>query len=223
MERIAKLMARSGVCSRRDAEKMIAEGRVAYNKEIILNPAMKFENTVGILVDGKPISIKETKLWLYHKPVGLVVSHKDEENKETVFDYLPIKERVISVGRLDKNTSGLLLLTNDGELARKFELPSNNFTRVYRVKVHGILNFEGFKNFLSKPFEIDGVKYRPFIVELEGSLKLNHWLNISITEGKNREIRRVMAYFDLKIAKLIRIQYGDYKLGNLKEGEVRLV
>ncbi len=222
-ERIAKIIARSGICSRRDAEKLIADGRVKYKKELVLNPAMKFEDTVGILVDGKPIAIQKAKLWLYHKPVGLVVSHKDEENKKTIFDTLPIEERVISVGRLDKNTSGLLLLTNDGELARRFELPSNNFIRIYKVRVHGVLNFNKFKNFVSKAFEIEGVHYRPMGVELESSSGMNHWLKLSITEGKNREIRKIIACFDLKIAKLIRVQYGEFKLGMLKEGQVTQV
>ena len=215
-ERIAKLIARSGACSRRDAEKIIAEGRVTHNGKIIETPALKFPNLEGIEIDGAKLTIKESKLWLYHKPVGLVVSHQDEYDRQTVFDNLPIKERVISVGRLDRNTSGLLLLTNDGAISRELELPSNNFKRVYMVRVYGHINFDKMKQELSKPLEIDGITYRPVGLDLEYSGPYNHWLKLTISEGKNREIRKIMEYFDLQVNKLIRIKYGPYELGDLK-------
>lgn len=219
-ERIAKIIARAGICSRRDAEKLIAQGRVTYKGEIIDSPAMKFESEKDILIDGKKIEIKKSKLWLYHKPVGLVVSHYDENERNIVFDHLPIKERVISVGRLDKNTSGLLLLTNDGELARELELPKNNYQRVYLVRVYGMIDFARMRNRLKNSIEIDGIVYKPIDVELQKSLGLNHWLRITITEGKNREIRNIINYFDLRISRLMRIEYGPFQLGDLKEGEV---
>ncbi len=219
-ERIAKIIARAGICSRRDAERLITQGRVTYKGEIIDSPAMKFESTKDILIDGKKIEIKKTKLWLYHKPVGLVVSHYDENERNIVFDHLPLKERVISVGRLDKNTSGLLLLTNDGELARELELPKNNYQRVYLVRVYGMIDFGRMRNRLKSSIEIDGVVYKPIELELQKSLGLNHWLRITITEGKNREIRNIINYFDLKISRLMRIEYGPFQLGDLKEGEV---
>lgn len=220
-ERIAKIIARSGICSRRDAEKLIAQGQVSYFGKIIDNPALKFPSTEGILVNGNRLEKPNSKLWIYHKPVGLVVSHNDEQGRETIFDYLPIKERVISIGRLDKNTSGLLLLTNDGTLARKLELPQNNFERVYRVRVYGYINLTKMINILSKPITIDNVIYRPVKIELENSSSNNHWLRLTIQEGKNREIRKILQYFDLKISKLTRIQYGPFKLGNLTINQVQ--
>ncbi len=217
-ERIAKLIARAGICSRRDAERLISEGRVTYKGKVIDTPAVKFTSVQGIAVDGRALETKHSKLWLYHKPVGLVVSHQDEQGRETIFDHLPIRERVISVGRLDKNTSGLLLLTNDGGLARELELPQNNFQRVYMVRVYGHLDFLQLKQLLTKPITIDGITYRPIKMELEHSGANNHWLRLTISEGKNREIRRIFEHFDLQINKLIRIQYGPFELGNLELG-----
>lgn len=219
-ERIAKIIARSGVCSRRDAERLIYEGRVTYKNEVIDTPALKFTGTEGIEVDGYPLEKRKSKLWVYHKPIGLVVSHYDEQGRETIFDYIDIDERVISVGRLDKNTSGLLLLTNDGELARQLELPKNNFKRTYMVRVYGKLDFPKMKKELSEEITIDGVVYRPVEIELEQSGAYNHWLCLTISEGKNREIRKILEYFDLGISKLIRIQYGPFELSNLELGQV---
>jgi len=220
-ERIAKLIAGAGICSRRAAEKLIEEGRVTYRGKIIESPAEKFSSVSEIKVDGKPFKEKEiTKLWLYHKPVGLVVSHNDEQGRETVFDHIPLKERVISIGRLDKNTSGLLLLTNDGELARKLELPKNKFERTYRVRVFGNLNFSHLKNSLAKGITIEGIHYAAVKAELEASNANNHWLYLTITEGKNREIRNILNHFNLRISKLIRVQYGPFYLSNLQLGRV---
>ena len=220
MDRIAKLIARSGLCSRRDAEALINEGRVTHKSSLVETCGFKCEDIEHIKVDGKSLKKSPTKLWLYHKPVGLVVTHKDEQGRESIFDHLNLKERVISVGRLDKNTSGLLLLTNDGELARKLELPSNQFERVYKVRVFGRVNFNLMKETLSKPLTIDGVTYQPVEIELDQSNPSNSWIYLTISEGKNREIRRIMEYFGLKISRLIRIQYGPYKLANLSLEEI---
>ena len=217
-ERIAKLIARAGICSRRDAERLIADGRVTYKGKLVETPATKFVGMKDIAVDGQLLEKKQSKLWVYHKPVGLVVSHQDEQGRETIFDYLPINERVISVGRLDKNTSGLLLLTNDGGVARQLELPQNNFLRVYMVRVYGHLDFPQLKKILSNPITIDGITYRPVKMELEHSGANNHWLRLTISEGKNREIRRIFEYFDLQINRLVRIQYGPFELANLEVG-----
>lgn len=218
-DRIAKLIARAGVCSRRDAERLIAEGRVTHKGIVIETPAMKFSSVKDIAVDGRALEKKRSKLWLYHKPVGLVVTHQDEQGRDTIFDHLPISERVISVGRLDKNTSGLLLLTNDGSLSRQLELPQNNFQRVYMVRVYGYLDFQSLKQTLSQSITIDGITYRPIKMELEHSGANNHWLRLTINEGKNREIRRILDYFDLRINRLVRIQYGPFDLGNLALGD----
>jgi 23S rRNA pseudouridine2605 synthase len=219
-ERIAKIIARAGVCSRRDAEKLIAEGRVTYQGKIIETPALKFTGVQDIEVDGYPLEKPVSKLWVYHKPIGLVVSHQDEQGRETIFDYLPIRERVISVGRLDKNTSGLLLLTNDGAIARELELPKNNFERIYMVRVYGHLDFPKIQKTLAQTLTIDGITYRPIKIELEQSGANNHWLRLTISEGKNREIRKILEHFDLQISKLIRIQYGPFELANLELGAV---
>lgn len=220
-ERIAKLIAAAGICSRRDAEKLIAQGKVTYNNKIIDSPACKFAKVDGICVNGKPLKSKSTsKLWIYHKPVGLVVSHKDEQGRTTVFDQIPLKERVISVGRLDKNTSGLLLLTNDGSIARELELPKNKFERTYRVRVFGKMNFLSMQKKLANGITIDNINYGPVKLELEKSSSLNHYLYITICEGKNREVRKILSHFDLKISKLERIQYGPFFLGNLQPGRV---
>ena len=220
MERIAKLIARSGACSRRDAEKIISEGRVSHNGETVNTPASKFENLDGIKIDNVALKKASSRLWLYHKPFGLIVSHQDDLGRPTIFDNIPLSERVISVGRLDKNTSGLLLLTNDGEIARQLELPSNNFKRIYMVRVYGHLHFDEMKEILAKGITLDGTIYRPVIIELEDSRATNHWLRITISEGKNREIRKILDYFDLRISKLIRIQYGPFTLDDLKLNSV---
>ena len=223
-ERIAKKMADAGLCSRREAERWILAGRVSVNGQKLETPAFVVGTEDKILVDGKPLKLKEkTRVWLYCKPVGLVTTYKDPQGRPTVFEKLPKSlPRVISVGRLDLNSEGLLLLTNDGEWARKMELPSSHLERTYRVRVHGALTGEILSR-LSKGVKIDGIQYAPAKVVVEKRQGTNTWIQMTLTEGKNREIRRLMAFFGLEVAKLIRISYGPYELGNLKNGEVKEV
>ena len=227
-ERIAKVMARAGLCSRRDAERWIAEGRVSVNGEILKTPACVVTEQDEIVVNGKPIKSKEqTKLYLYHKPVGLVTTHKDEMGRSTIFQNLPSNlPRVISVGRLDLNTEGLLLLTNDGELSRYLELPTTGWKRKYRVRVHGIIDSKKLDG-LKKGIVVDGVSYRSIIAEIDEEAKeksgANTWLNITLKEGKNREIRKVMEALGLRVNRLIRVSYGPFQLGTMTPGSVQEV
>lgn len=221
-ERLAKFMARSGVCSRRDAEKLIEQKRVTVNGEIIDTPAFNVEGTEKILLDGEKLpEIEQTRLWLYHKPAGLLTTHKDTEARATVFDHLPAGlPRVISVGRLDLNSEGLLLLTNNGELSRKLELPENGWSRRYKVRVHGVVNKKKLSE-LADGTVIDGINYGPVKAELESQNGTNSWLIVTLNEGKNREIRKLMKSIGLEVARLIRLSYGPFQLGCLKKGEVR--
>lgn len=224
VERLAKFMARSGVCSRRDAEELIKQKRVTVNGEIIDTPAYNVEGTEKILLDGEKLpEIEQTRLWLYHKPAGLLTTHKDTEARATVFEHLPIGlPRVISVGRLDLNSEGLLLLTNNGELSRKLELPENGWSRRYKVRVHGFVNKNKLAD-LAKGATVDGINYGPVKVELESQNGTNSWLVVTLSEGKNREIRKLMKSIGLEVARLIRLSYGPFQLGSLKKGEVREV
>ena len=221
-ERIAKFMARSGACSRREAEKLIEQKRVTVNGEIVESPALKVEGNENIRIDGEKLPQKDiTRLWLYHKPVGLLTTHKDTQDRATVFDNLPSDlPRVISVGRLDLNSEGLLLLTNNGELSRKLELPNNGWVRRYKVKVHGFIDENKIAS-LAKGISVDGVDYGPIKVEIENKSGTNAWLVVSLSEGKNREVRRVMKAIGLDVARLIRLSYGPFQLGSLKRGEVK--
>ena len=221
-ERIAKVMARAGLCSRREAEQMIAAGRVAVDGQILTSPALNVGPDATITLDGKPILAAEpTKLWLYHKPRGLVTTHRDPEGRPTVFAHLPKSlPRVISVGRLDFNSEGLLLLTNDGALARRLELPSTAWTRRYRVRVHGHPSPDSLTR-LRQGVSVDGVRYGPIEVRLDSQKASNAWLTVSLREGKNREVRIVLAHIGLTVSRLIRIAYGPFQLGTLAEGEVR--
>lgn len=223
-ERLAKFMARSGVCSRRDAEELIKQKRVTVNGEIIDTPAYNVEGTEKILLDGEKLpEIEQTRLWLYHKPAGLLTTHKDTEARATVFEHLPIGlPRVISVGRLDLNSEGLLLLTNNGELSRKLELPENGWSRRYKVRVHGFVNKNKLAD-LAKGATVDGINYGPVKVELESQNGTNSWLVVTLSEGKNREIRKLMKSIGLEVARLVRLSYGPFQLGSLKKGEVREV
>lgn len=220
-QRIAKAMARAGLCSRREAERWIEEGRVTVNDQKIDSPAINIGPDDTVLVDGKPLPAQEpTRLWCYHKPVGLVTSARDEKGRATVFDNLPKSmPRVISIGRLDLNSEGLLLLTNDGELARRLELPKTGWKRKYRVRVRGRINEEKLAA-LKDGVTIDGVHYDRIDAELERQQGSNAWLAITLREGKNREIRRVMDHLGYSVNRLIRVAYGPFNLGQLARGEV---
>jgi 23S rRNA pseudouridine2605 synthase len=220
-QRIAKVIARAGVCSRRDAERLIAEGRVTVNGTRVATPAIKIKPEDQIEVDGKALpEHQQTRLWRYHKPPGLIVSHRDPKRRPTIFDALPkTLPRVVSVGRLDLNSEGLLLLTNDGELERKLELPATGWTRRYRVRVHGNVNERALTE-LKKGVAIDGLRYGSIEASLERRQGGNAWLAFSMKEGKNREIKRVCEHLSLQVNRLIRISYGPFQLGDLKRGEI---
>jgi len=220
-ERIAKVIARAGVCSRRDAEKLIAEGRVALNGEKITTPALRVDEDALITIDGQPVPTAEpTRLWRYHKPTGLVTSHRDPKGRPTVFANLPKNlPRVVSVGRLDINSEGLLLLTNDGELARKLEMPSEGWVRRYRARLFGKVSQADLDR-LANGATVDGVRYGPVTAELERAKGPYAWANISLKEGKNREVKRLMEHLGLKVARLIRVSFGPFHLGNLEQNAV---
>jgi len=223
-DRIAKVLARAGVCSRREAERWIADGRVAVDNVVLTTPAFLVTEKSLIVVDGKPIRDTEpTRVWRYHKPIGLLTTHNDPQGRQTVFDTLPpALGRVISVGRLDYNSEGLLLLTNDGGLARKLEMPSTAWTRRYRVRVHGRPLDEDLAK-LARGITIDGVRYGSIEAELDRQQGSNAWVTLAINEGKNREIRKVMEHLGWPVTRLIRVAYGPFQLGNLEEGRVEEV
>ena len=220
-QRIAKVIARAGVCSRRAAEVLIESGKVTVNGTKITSPALNVTASDIITVDGKPIEkAEEIRIWRYHKPAGLITSYKDTSGRPTVFANLPRSlPRVISVGRLDFNSEGLLLLTNDGEAARFMESPSTGWKRKYRVRVHGEITPEIIGR-LKKGIHIDGIKYGSAELTVEKKQGTNTWASVTITEGKNREIRKMMEFFGLSVTRLIRISYGAFQLGNLGKGEV---
>ncbi|MBN9412558.1 MAG: rRNA pseudouridine synthase [Candidatus Paracaedimonas acanthamoebae] len=221
-ERIAKLMARSGLCSRREAERWIESGRVQLNGTLLDSPAITVSEQDVIVVDGKPLPSKKSScLWLYHKPKGLITSHNDPENRPTIFEALPKDlPRVISVGRLDRMTEGLLLLTNDGELARKLELPSTHLKRVYHVRVYGHLQESKLKE-IAKGITFEGIHYQGADVTILKRSGLNTWLEVAIFEGKNREVRNLMTHLNVQVSRLIRVAYGPYSLGDLAVGQVK--
>ncbi|MBT3305214.1 MAG: rRNA pseudouridine synthase [Alphaproteobacteria bacterium] len=218
-ERIAKVMARAGLCSRREAERWIVEGRVRVDGKILTSPALTVTPDNTVVVDGKPLPGKaQTRLWRYHKPPGLVTSHSDPQGRATVFERIPKSlGRVISVGRLDLNSEGLLLLTNDGELARRLELPETGWTRRYRVRVHGHVN-EAKLEELGGGVTVSGEVYGPIKAVLDKQQGANAWLTVSLQEGRNREIRKVMEHLGLDVNRLIRVAYGAFQLGQLQRG-----
>ncbi|MBV9531022.1 MAG: pseudouridine synthase, partial [Bradyrhizobium sp.] len=223
-ERIAKVLARAGLSSRRDAEEWIVQRRVSVNGRIINSPALDVTSNDVIAVDGNPLPLRQrTRLFLYHKPRGLLTTHADPEGRATVFANLPEGlPRLISVGRLDFNTEGLLLLTNDGGLARVLELPETAWLRRYRVRAHGEVR-QARLDELKNGIEVGGIKYGPIYAALERDQGSNVWLVFAIREGKNREVRNVLSHLGLEVNRLIRISYGPFQLGELAEGEVEEV
>ena len=226
-ERIAKLMARAGLCSRREAETWIAAGRVAVNGRVLTSPALNVTGEDKVLVDGKPLEAPErTRLFLFNKPAGLVTTERDPEGRPTVFAYVaerhPDLPRLISVGRLDINTEGLLLLTNDGGLARVLELPATGWMRRYRVRANGQTD-EAALGSLRRGVAVEGVTYAPAEVTLDRVQGANVWLTLGLREGKNREVKRLLEHIGLQVNRLIRLSYGPFQLGHLGDGEVEEV
>ena len=220
-ERIAKVLARAGLCSRRDAERWIAAGRVSVDGHVLTTPAVTVTTANDVRVDGAPLPTPDRpRLWRYHKPTGLVTTHRDEKGRSTVFDALP-KElpRVVSVGRLDLNSEGLLLLTNDGALARRIELPATGWLRRYKVRVHGEVDPDRLAA-LEKGTTIAGTAYGPIRASLEREQGSNAWIALALREGKNREVRRVLEHLGLPVTRLIRLSFGPFQLGNLALGEI---
>ena len=223
-ERIAKWLARAGIASRRDAERLIAEGRVMLDNRPVETPASFVHPGDIVTVDGRPVAgPQRTRLFRYHKPAGLVTTHRDPQGRPTVFERLPPGlPRLVSIGRLDLNSEGLLLLTNDGALARRLELPANGWIRRYRVRVHGAVSETALAE-LARGTTVEGVRYGPIEAGLDSRKGANAWLTVSLQEGKNREIRKVMAHLGLAVTRLIRVAYGPFQLGSLPRGAVEEV
>lgn len=223
-ERIAKVLARAGLCSRREAERWIADGRVAVDGNVLTTPAVTVGAGNVVLVDGNPLpAAEETRLWRYHKPSGLVTTHSDPRGRPTVFENLPEElPRVISVGRLDLTSEGLLLLTNDGALARRLELPATGWVRRYRVRAYGVVD-QAALDPLENGVTVEGVRYGPVRAKLDKAQGRNIWLSVSLTEGRNREVRKVLESLQLVVNRLIRISYGPFQLGLLPSGKVEEV
>lgn len=220
-ERIAKRMARAGLCSRREAERWIENGRVEVNGDVLTSAACVVTNDDKILVDGKSLASGEkTRLFLYHKPAGLLTTNKDNQGRDTIFDKLPQElPRVVTVGRLDMNTEGLLLLTNDGELSRYLELPQNGVERTYRVRAHGHASQNKLDQ-LKKGVRYKNIRYSGIKATLEKQQGDNAWITMSLKEGKNREVRNIVEYLGMEVNRLIRTSYGSFHLGNLPKGSV---
>ena len=220
-ERIARRLARAGLCSRREAERWIADGRVAVDGEVLATPAVVVGAGSRITVDGKPLpAAAPTRLWRYHKPRGLICTLNDPRGRPTVFAALPPElPRVVSVGRLDINSEGLLLLTNDGALARLLEMPASGWLRRYRVRVHGRPDADALDS-LARGVTVDGVAYGPAIATIDRRRGSNAWLVIDLREGKNREVRRLMAHVGLAVNRIVRIAYGPIELGELRPGAI---
>jgi 23S rRNA pseudouridine2605 synthase len=220
-ERVAKLLARAGIASRREIERMIADGRIALNNQLLTTPATILTSLNGITVDGKPVAAAEpARLFCYHKPTGYLTTERDPKGRKTIYDNLPKGlPRVMPVGRLDLNTEGLLLLTTDGELKRKLELPASGIPRTYRVRAYGQVSQAQLED-LIEGIEIDGVRYGAIDANIERRTGANLWLEMKLTEGKNREVRRVLEHLGLQVSRLLRIAYGSLRLGDLPPGGI---
>jgi 23S rRNA pseudouridine2605 synthase len=220
-DRIAKILSRRGICSRREAEKLILQGKVRVNGTLISSPALNLQETDLITVNGKTVGQEQqTRLWRYHKPLDLVTSTKDEKGRITVFEALPDDmPKVMSIGRLDINSEGLLLLTNDGQLKRNLELPSTGWVRKYRVRVRGRPTEEAV-NPLKSGIKVGREHFKPMDINIDKQQGANAWLSIGIREGKNREIRKALEHVGFSVNRLIRIGYGPFRLLDLKPGEV---
>ena len=222
-ERIAKLLARAGIASRREVERMIAEGRIKLNGEVLTTPATVLPGLKGVTVDGKTVKAAEAaRLFAFHKPAGLITAERDPAGRPTIYtalrNALPANAgRVMPVGRLDFNTEGLLLLTNDGELKRAMELPSSGVPRTYRARTFGDITQNELET-LSEGIEIDGMRYSGIDANLERSTGRNQWIELTLTEGKNREVRRVLEHLGLEVSRLLRTSYGPFKLLDLPRG-----
>ena len=220
-ERIAKVIARDTKYSRREVEKLILDGRVKIDETIIYKPNVNVTTANTIHLDNKKINFKQqVQLYKYYKPRGFLVTHSDPKNRNTIFDNLPKKfENMITVGRLDYDSEGLLLMTNSGDIKRKMELPNNNWKRIYRVRVYGKINKDIVLK-LRKGLKIKTIQYKPIDAKIDNESNSYTWLTMSLTEGKNREIRNIFEYFGMSVTRLIRVAYGPYKLNNLIKGEV---
>jgi 23S rRNA pseudouridine2605 synthase len=220
-QRIAKLLARAGIASRRDIERMIAEGRIALNGEKLTTPATLLENLAGVTVDGKPVKPPAAaRLFLFYKPAGALTAARDPKGRPTIYDKLPPGlPRLMPVGRLDYMTEGLLLLTNDGELKRQLELPKTGVVRRYRARAFGDVTQDRLED-LSEGVTIEGVRYGSIDANLERRTGRNCWIEMALTEGKNREVRRVLAHLGLQVSRLIRISYGPFTVEGMQPGDV---
>ncbi len=223
-QRIAKLLARAGVASRREIERMIEAGRIALNGNLVEHPSLLLKNLTGITVDGKPVAEPSpAKLFRFHKPNGYLTAERDFSGKKTIYDVLPADmERVMPIGRLDMNTEGLLLMTTDGEFKRQMELPKNGIERTYRARTFGEISQNQLEE-LYRGITIDGMRYSPITANLERRTGRNQWIEMTLTEGKNREVRKVLEHFGLEVSRLIRTRYGPFVLGDLAKGEIEVV
>tara|TARA_R110002094_G_scaffold152106_6_gene140088 strand:- start:3835 stop:4647 length:813 start_codon:yes stop_codon:yes gene_type:complete len=220
-QRIAKLLARAGVASRREIERMIEAGRIALNGDLVEHPSLLLKNLTGITVDGKPVAEPSpAKLFRFHKPNGYLTAERDFSGKKTIYDVLPKDmERIMPIGRLDMNTEGLLLMTTDGEFKRQMELPKNGIERTYRARTFGDISQNQLEE-LYRGITIDGMHYSPITANLERRTGRNQWIEMTLTEGKNREVRKVLEHFGLEVSRLIRTRYGPFVLGDLAKGEI---
>ncbi|SIO03621.1 23S rRNA pseudouridine2605 synthase [Parasphingorhabdus marina DSM 22363] len=223
-QRIAKLLARAGVASRREIERMIEAGRIALNGDLVEHPSLLLKNLTGITVDGQPVAEPSpAKLFRFHKPNGVITAERDASGKRTIYDVLPKDmERIMPIGRLDMNTEGLLLMTTDGGFKREMELPKNGIERTYRARTFGDVTQNQLEE-LYKGITVEGMHYGPITANLERRTGRNQWIEMTLTEGKNREVRRVLEHLGLKVSRLIRTSYGPFLLGDLEKGAIEPV